>query len=134
MTNPEQDRTLSQDVAQLAGRAKKATWIIFAILTIAVLALTGITAWQNTRQIAVNQQQNATIAALHQAQLANCALANRTRMDEVNLWNGLIALAARNPQPHQTAAEKTQAAQETKAFLSFVGTTFAPVDCQKLYP
>lgn len=64
-------------------------------------------------------------ADLHAAQLASCASSNDTRADDRELWQYLVQLSG----PPKTAVAK---AQEDK-LLAFVDTTFAPVDCAKVY-
>jgi hypothetical protein len=66
--------------------------------------------------------QNST---LHASQLASCASSNDTRAEQRQLWQYLFQLSG----PPRTAVQK---AQEQK-FLSFVDSTFAPVDCAKVY-
>ncbi len=66
-------------------------------------------------------------SAIHQSQLAACAIGNKSRADQITLWEGLFRLSAQNQ--HPTPKE----VQQQKVFLAFIDKTFAPVSCSGLY-
>jgi hypothetical protein len=81
-------------------------------------------------QTAALQQQ---AAALHKSQLANCALSNETKAKELTLWHDLFTLSAQN---NNASGQKVPAstAKFLEQFLGDVNTTYAPLNCAKLYP
>jgi hypothetical protein len=62
--------------------------------------------------------------AVHQSQLAACAIGNQTRRGDVELWGYVLKLSAKSPNSNQA---------QLRMFKVFVDKTFAPVDCAKLY-
>ena len=63
-------------------------------------------------------------SAIHQSQLAACAISNGTRMEQITLWNYVIQLSSRNPNSNKAQLDQ---------FGAFVRKTFKPVDCARLY-
>ena len=123
--NDDENERLNQELLQAVRQAKHSVWVILSVLGLMVLLLTGAVAWL----IVMNQESNVSLRvqqqAIHSSQLSACALGNRTRRDQISLWLGVIA-AQKNPNP----AEKNA----TDQFLTLLNSTFAPIDCAKLYP
>lgn len=75
-------------------------------------------------QTALRQEQT----ALHESQLKNCGLSNTTKAKEQALWNELVTLSVASS-GRLTSGQKSV----VQAFERDVTTTFAPLDCEKLY-
>lgn len=67
---------------------------------------------------------------LHDSNVNNCVAGNQTRAQQVQLWNTLFTLAAKNSSSPPTA----QSRELTSEFLHAVKVTFTPVNCSTRYP
>jgi hypothetical protein len=96
-------------------RTRRLTWglLVSLILDVALTVVVSILSIN-----AISQAQ-----AVHQSQLAACAVGNQARADQLKLWAFLLATTAGNP-----GTNPAQLAQ----FRVFIGKTFKPVDCARV--
>lgn len=64
-------------------------------------------------------------SAVHRSQLAACAIANQTRVQQIQLWQFVITLSQQQPDANKA---------ELRTFEAYLHKTFGSVDCRKLYP
>ncbi len=73
----------------------------------------------------------ASVAAVHQSNIAGCQTGNVLRQQQGELWTYILGLI--RPPPHATPAQVRQAEIARDALAARVHVTFAPRDCAALY-
>ncbi len=75
--------------------------------------------------------QAAVERQLHASQLAGCAIGNKSRAAQIQLWDHVIAISS--VPPRETPAQKTARLAKLAGFRAYVGQTFRQIDCAALY-
>jgi hypothetical protein len=125
-------RTGSEDRDKaLAASGRRTRRIIIGtaasvVLDIALTVLVTIVAVQAS-------SASSSAAQTRNASVVSCQASNVTRAQEVGLWTHLVSVSEAGPHPGQTAAQLKRNEQALAAFLKYVGTVFAPRDCQQIY-
>ncbi len=109
---------LQETVDQITGYRKRTRKL--------VIGLTAVTAVS----IAVAALAVYLFFRVHDSDIGNCLASNQTRAQQLQLWNDLFALSAKNPASKPTA--KTE--QLSREFLADVKRTYTPVDCTARFP
>lgn len=110
---------LQRTVDEITGYSRRTRKLIWGLaLSIVIdIALTVIIAFLTASALNAN-------STLHKAQLTACGIGNQSRLQQIRLWDEVLAVS-KPANAHE--------AQVDRQFRAFVSTTFAPVDCAKLY-
>ena len=114
----------TQDAIVAQQRKSKRTVRLLAVSVILDIMLSVATI-----TLAVNQQN--VSRAIHDSQLAACAIGNETRAAQVQLWDHVIGIS--RPPPGETGAERKARLARLAALRAYVRNTFRQINCAALY-
>lgn len=116
---------LNQAVVDLITSGKRLRRLINLIYVVIILevalSIVGVIIYTGS------QVNRANIATLHASLVSSCKANNDFRSDNLKLWQYLLAIPPEQP---QTPAQQ----KITTDFNSFVSKTFAPRNCDTIYP
>lgn len=69
--------------------------------------------------------------SIHQSQLAACAIGNKFRQTQTQVWEHVLAFST--APPGETAAQRAKRLEVLQDFQSYLNGQFRPVDCTALY-
>lgn len=109
---------LQETVDQITGYRKRTRKLVVGLIAVTAVS------------IAVAALAVYLFFRVHDSDIGNCLASNQTRAQQLQLWNDLFTLSAKNATSKPTA--KTE--QLAREFLGDVRRTYAPVDCSVRYP
>lgn len=77
------------------------------------------------------EHNKATLTQVHATQVSACAIGNRLRDEQRQLWYHIVAVS--KPPPHLTVAQARKRTAALAAFLGYVRKVLPALDCARLY-